>query len=98
CHVQLLVRVMRMRAERAIDVGKTLGDRQHPIKPPHACRDRDHARQARRACARHDRLKLVGKIRKIEMAMTVDQHRSVARLLSSARLWLDITRKRSEER
>ena len=49
--------------------------------------------EARPARARHDRVKLAGKIRKIEMAMTVDQHCSVALLLRGARFRLDIARK-----
>ena len=93
CYVQLLVRVMRMRADRAIDVRKTLRDRQHAGKAPHARRDRDQRAPSPPPRARiDDRVNLAGKIRKIEMAMTVDQHRSVALLLSGARFRLDITR------
>src|SRR4249920_2690715 len=73
CYVQLFVRIMRMRADRAIDLRKTFGDRQHASKAPHARGDCNQPRQARPAGAHDDRVNLAGKIRKIEMAMTVDQ-------------------------
>ena len=83
--VQFLVGVMRMRADRAVNVGKTLGDRQHIGELAHARRDRDHARDAGRSRARDNGVELVGKIRKIQMAMAVDQHGYCAAGASAAR-------------
>ena len=77
-HVEFLVRVVRMGADRAVHIGKSLGDRQYAGKALHAGRDRDHARQSGGAAARHDRVKLAGEVRKIQMAVTVDQHRHIA--------------------
>ena len=73
-NVQFLVRIMRVCADRAIDIGKALGDRQHAGMAVDARRDRDHARNAGSASARDHGIDLRGKIRKIEMAMAVDQH------------------------
>ena len=84
--LQFLVGVVRMRADRAINVGKALGDRQHIGEPMHARRDRDHARNPGRSSAHDNVVKLVGKIRKIQMAMAVDQHGYCAR----GRLRLDV--------
>ena len=72
--LEFLVGVVRMRADRAIDVGKAFGDSQHIGEPMYARRDRDHARNPGRASAHDNVVKLVGKIRKIQMAMAVDQH------------------------
>src|SRR5690242_15366241 len=40
--VSLLMRVVRMRADRAINLGKAAGDREECSVPPHAGRYRDH--------------------------------------------------------
>ena len=69
-----LVGVMRMGADRAIDVRKSLGDREQPGKPPHPRRDRDDAADAGGLGARDDAVEIVGEIRKIEMAVAVDEH------------------------
>src|SRR5438105_5005464 len=77
------MRIMRMRAERAINVGKAVRYREHFGLPPNARGDRDHALDAGGAGTCHHRIELFGKIREIEMAMAVDQHwRSIARLLA----------------
>ena len=69
------VGVMRMGADRAIDVGKPLRDREQRAEPPHPRRDRDDAPDAGGGGARHDAVEIVGEIREIEMAVAVDQHR-----------------------
>ena len=73
-HVQFLMGVMRMSADRAKHVGKALGDRQHLGVARNPRRDGHQARDAGCARAVDDSVKLSGKIRKIEMAMAVDQH------------------------
>ena len=73
-HVGFLVGVMRMRADRAKNIGKALGDGQYLGMAVNACRDRDHAGNAGGAGARDHGVKLRGKIGKVEMAMAVDQH------------------------
>src|SRR5438093_12439809 len=68
------MRVMRMRADRAEHVFEALGDRQHFGVAPHPGRDRYNFRQTRRLRALDDAVELRSEIRKIEMAMAVDQH------------------------
>ena len=65
---------MRMGADRAIDVRKSLGDREQCAEPPHPRRDGDDAPDAGGRRPRHDAVEVVGKIGKIEMAMAVDEH------------------------
>ena len=77
--VQLFVRIMRMRADRAKNIGKALCDRQHAGEAAHARRDGDKAPDAGVSGARDDRVELAGKIGKVEMAMAVDQHCSSPR-------------------
>ena len=72
--VELLVGVVRMGADRAVHVGKALGDGEHLGVPPDPRRDRDDAADAGRLRARHHGVELAGEIGKIEMAMAVDQH------------------------
>ena len=67
--------VMRMGADRAIDVWKSLGDRQQPAEAPHPRRDGDDAPNAGGRSPRHDGVEVIGEIRKIEMAVAVDEHR-----------------------
>ena len=45
------------------------------IELPHPCRDRDHAANPGRTGTRHDPVEILRKVRKIQMAVTVDQHR-----------------------
>ena len=73
--VELLVRVVRMGADRAIDVRKALRDRQHLGVPLRTRVEIVTMRaDAGRLRARHHGVELVREIRKIEMAMAVDQH------------------------
>src|SRR5262252_7225507 len=76
--VQLLVRMMRMRADRAVDIWKTLGDGEHLGVALDPRRDGDDARDAGRARARDHSIELAGEIGKIEMAVAVDQHQLCA--------------------
>ena len=72
--VELLVRVMRMRADRAEDIGKALGDREDFGMALHPGRDRDHAVDAGGACAADHAVELVGEVGKVEVAVAVDYH------------------------
>jgi hypothetical protein len=65
---------MRMRADRAEHRIERLSDRQHLGEPPHARRDRHHPPHPRGERPRDDARALLGKLRKIQMAMAVDQH------------------------
>ena len=69
-----LIGLMRMGPDRAIDIGKSPGDFQERAEPPHPGRDRDHAPDPGGGGATDQGVEIVGKIRKIEMAVAVDQH------------------------
>ncbi len=66
--------LVRVDADRAPDVGIRLGDRPHPGELIEAGPDRQHRPDPGGAGTRDDRVPLLGEIRKIEMAMAVDQH------------------------
>jgi hypothetical protein len=83
--IELLLRVVRMGADRAIDVGKALGDGEHLRVPLDAGRDSDDARNAGGACARDDAVEFAGKVGKIEVAVAVDQHVRKGEFLGSCR-------------
>src|SRR5215472_7354379 len=73
------MRVVRMRADRAIDLGKSVCDRAQTRVPPHPSRDGNQALDAGGAGASNNSVELVGEVRKVEMTMAVDQHwRSIA--------------------
>ena len=74
--VELFMRVMGMRAERAVDVGKALGDAEHLGMSFDSRRDGHDARNAGCLRAGNHGVELVGKIGEIEMAVAVDQHGS----------------------
>ena len=76
--VQLLVRVMRMGADRAVDIGKALGDGKHLGVPFDPRRDGDDTHDPGRPRARNHGIELAGEIGKIEMAVAVDQHQFCA--------------------
>src|SRR5262249_13099946 len=86
--IELLVGVMRMGPDRAEHVLEPLGDRQHLAMPAHAGRDRYNFRQTGGLRPRDDRIELGGTIRKIEMAMAVDQHRRCSLTFAYIRLHL----------
>ncbi len=69
-----LIGMMRMGADRTVDVGKPLGDGKQPAEPPDAGRDRDDAADTGRLGTRDDAVEILGEIRKVEMAMAVDKH------------------------
>src|SRR5262249_23698264 len=72
----LLLRIMRMRAQRAVDFRKSLGDCEN-LGMLFDARGYGHERtNAGRACARHDAVELAGKIGKVEMTMAIDQRQS----------------------
>jgi hypothetical protein len=70
----LLVGVMRVRADRTIDVRKFLRYREQAAKTSHPRRDGDDAADPGGIRSRDDAVEIVGEIRKIEMAMAVDEH------------------------
>ena len=71
--VKLLGGVVRMRADRAIDLVMRLGDLKHAGKALHARRDRHHAADAGCDRARDHRIALLGEVGKIQVAMAVDE-------------------------
>ena len=74
-HSVFLIGVVRMGADRAIDVWKPLGDRKELTEAPHPSRDGDDAPDS---CSRrpgHDALEIIGEVRKIQVAVAIDQHR-----------------------
>src|SRR3979411_1864868 len=66
--------MMRMGADRAIDVRKSLRDRQQGAETPHPRRDGDEPPNACRRSPRDDGVEIIGEIGKIEMAVAVDKH------------------------
>src|SRR6185437_4855317 len=77
-----LIGLIRMGPDRAIDIGKSPGDFQERAEPPHPGRDRDHAPDPGGGGAADQGVEIVGKIRKIEMAVAVDQHGGEHKTLS----------------
>jgi hypothetical protein len=73
-----LICIVRMRADGAIDVGKACRDRQQCIETFHPRGDRHNAANSRGLGAGNDGVEVVGKIRKVEMAVAVDKHRLLA--------------------
>src|SRR5450631_3193010 len=61
--------MMRMGADRAIDDWKPLGDFKQSAKPSHPRRDGDDTSNACSRSPCHDAIEVVGKIRKIQVAM-----------------------------
>ena len=68
------IRVMRVSANRTIDVRKFLRDRQQPAETPYPRRDGDDAPDPGSVRSRDDAVEIFSEIRKIEMAMAVDEH------------------------
>ncbi len=71
--IRLVGRFMRMNADRATDPGIALGDRQHFLELRDPGADGDQVRDAIGLGTRQDLRHLSGEVRKIEMAMAVDQ-------------------------
>src|SRR4051794_35102988 len=67
--LRLLMRLVRMRAHGAEDIGITLGKSADVRELLHPRRDRDHAADAARFGAGDHRIAVHGEIRKIQMAM-----------------------------
>ena len=67
--------LVRMRADRAPDVGIAVGDRPHSIELVEPGVDRQQRCDAGGAGAGNDRGALVGEIGEIEVTVAVDQHR-----------------------
>ncbi len=75
--IELFVRIMRMRADRAKNVGKALGDRQHSVMTANARRDGHDAPDTDVARASDHGVELGGEIGKVEMAVAIDEHVSI---------------------
>src|SRR4051794_17733214 len=69
-----LVGVVRMGADRAIDVRKPPGDVEQARQTPHPRRDGDDTPDPRGFGARDDAVEIIGKVGEIEMAVAVDEH------------------------
>jgi hypothetical protein len=66
--------MMRMGADRAMDIRKLLRDCEQLCLLPHPSRYRHHAANPRRFRARNNSVEIIGEIGKIQMAVTVDKH------------------------
>ena len=75
-----LVGLVRMGADRAIDLRIFFRDSEKRIEASHPCRDRDDTPDAGGLGPRDNAVEVVGKIRKVEMAMAIDEHRLSLRL------------------
>ncbi len=73
----LLIRMMRVRADRTIDVWKARRDVEQTLDALHPRRDGHHAADTRGLGAGDDPVQILGEVRKIQMAMTVDQHHAL---------------------
>jgi hypothetical protein len=73
--VELLMGVMGMGPDRAIDLRKSLGDREHFSMPPYPGRDGDDTGDAGCPRACNHGLDLLRKVRKIEVTVAIDQAR-----------------------
>ena len=67
-----LIGMVRVGADRAIDVGKPLRNRKQFAEAPHPRRDRNDPPDAGGSRASYDRVEIAGEIGKVKMAMTVD--------------------------
>ena len=81
--IELLMGVVRMRADRAEHVGIALRDGTELPVTLDARRDRDHAPYPRGARSSHDGIELAAEVGEIEMAVTVDQHDQACAALST---------------
>src|SRR6202047_5674988 len=87
-HFGFFMRMMRMRADRAKDVLVGFGEQADRTKSFRAGRNGDHPLKPGGAGAFDHGIALGGEIRKIEVAMTVDQHaRPLASKSSSASMY-----------
>ncbi len=78
----LLVRVVRMRADRAPDIVVALGDGADLVELPDARGDRDHGAHAGRFRARDDAVQIGRELWKVQVAVVINKH---ARLLPHPR-------------
>ena len=76
-NVEFLVRVMRVRSDRAVDIVEALGDGADLIELADAGRNGDERADAGLLRPRHDLIKLRREFRKIEMAMVIDEHQTL---------------------
>ena len=77
-NVRLLCGVVRMGADGAVHLVERFRDFKDLRKALHTCRDRHHAADTGTESAGDNRRPLLGEIRKIEMAMAVDEHQAFA--------------------
>ncbi len=95
-HVRLLRSLMRVRTYRAGDLRIGLRNRTDLVEPPHARLDGDHVSDACFTGARHNGVALLREVRKIQVAVAVDEH-ATARA-SGRRVRLDIAREHALRR
>ena len=75
-YVELFGGIVRMSADRAIDFVIFLSNGKHLFEALHSRRDCHHAADTGREGTGDDGRPLLGEIRKVQMAMAVDQHHS----------------------
>src|SRR4029077_12486911 len=79
--IGLALRLMGMDADRAPDIPKAFGDRQHPFEFREPRTDGDESPHPSIPRAGDDGVELAGESLEIEMAMAVDEHAAIAWLL-----------------
>jgi len=77
-HIEFFRRIVRMGADGAIDFFESLSDSKDLVKSLHARRDGHHAADAGGQGAGDDGRPLLGEVRKVEMAVAVDEHQALA--------------------
>src|SRR5688500_11324382 len=82
----LLRRLMGMAPDGAVDFLEGLSDFTHLVEPPGAGPDRHHPADPCPLRSCHHFIPLLGEIREVQMAVTVDQHRAQF-LASSPKRW-----------
>ena len=79
--IGLALRLVGMDTDGAPDIAETLGDGPHPLELRQPGADGDQGSHPRPARAGHDLIELAGEGFEIEMAMAVDEHAGIARVV-----------------
>jgi hypothetical protein len=72
--VRLLMRVMRMRPHRTVDIGESLGYLQQLVELAHPGRNGDDPPYPGRRRPLDNGVEVRGEVREVEMAVAVDEH------------------------
>lgn len=83
-HVRFFCRMMRMSANRAVDLIMCLGDAEHLVEAVDPRGDGEHQAHPRSLRPGEHGLALRGEIREIEMAVAIDQHHGKMKDLCSS--------------